>query len=439
MSNDVVVVIFAAGAGTRFWPIQKNKSLFPFLGLSLLEYNLRLLAAAGFNQAIIVTCPADQEAVKKIQVAGISLVSVVQSLPHGMGDAMLQAQRAIDSRPCLVINGADLVEESLYRTLAAEVAEKKIFIVGKKVNEYFDCGYLKFVDSKLVGIIEKPGKGQKPSDLVNLVFHYFPQPNIFFTALAGSYSKKDDVYEQALTQVIGKNQIKVIGYDGYWQSLKYPWHVLDLMDHLLGTLRSHRGKQVEIKDNVILEGEVYLSDGVRIFENTKIVGPCYIGPHTVIGNNNIIRSSHLGSNCVTGFNTDITRSYIGADCWFHSNYIGDSVLEENISLGSGTVLANLRLDEGEISSVVKKEKRRTGRKKLGAIIGRNVRAGVNTSFMPGVKVGADSLVGAGIVLDKDLPEKSFCVAQKGYTVSPNKSGVHVRLDEFRRHVVKPYV
>ena len=41
---------------------------------------------------------------------------------------------------------------------------------------------------------------------------------------------------------------------------------------------------------------------------------------------------------MTGFNTDITRSYIGDNCWFHSNYIGDSVLEGNVSMGSGAAI-----------------------------------------------------------------------------------------------------
>ena len=73
---------------------------------------------------------------------------------------------------------------------------------------------------------------------------------------------------------------------------------------------------------------MYLGDNVKIFENSKIVGPCYIGDNTVIGNNNIIRQSQIGSGCVTGFNTDITRSYIGDNCWFHSNYIEIVSLKE---------------------------------------------------------------------------------------------------------------
>ncbi len=172
-----------------------------------------------------------------------------------------------------------------------------------------------------------------------------------------------------------------------------------------------------------------------IFENTKIVGPCYIGPDTIIGNNNIIRQSHIAGGCVTGFNTDITRSYIGDACWFHSNYIGDSVLEGNVSMGSGSVLANLRLDEGTIWSEVGGTRINTMRTKLGTIIGRDVRIGVNTSVMPGVKIGSQSFIGAGTIIDKDISDASFCMAKSTYTLTKNHHDVGLgHRDEFKKHV-----
>ena len=197
---------------------------------------------------------------------------------------------------------------------------------------------------------------------------------------------------------------------------------------------SHQGRNVEIKSNVVIEGAVYIEDNVRIFENTKIVGPCYIGRNTIIGNNNIIRHSHIGSGCVTGFNTDITRSYIGDNCWFHSNYIGDSVLEDNVSLGAGSVLANLRLDEGDIYSLVKGEKMNTKRNKLGTIIGRDVRIGVNTSIMPGVKIGKHSFICAGMIVDKDVPDDSFCVAESKYFLKHNTHIESSSRDAFKKRL-----
>ncbi len=179
---------------------------------------------------------------------------------------------------------------------------------------------------------------------------------------------------------------------------------------------------------------VYIDDDVKIFEYTKIVGPTYIGKGSVIGNNNIIRNSYIGMGCVTGFSTDITRSYIGDNCWFHTNYIGDSVLVGNVSMGSGAKLANLRLDDGEIYSTVAGEKIATGRKKLGALIGSGVRIGVNTSIMPGVKIGKGSFIGSQVMLDKDLPDNSYCIVKHEYTIARNNSSASEKRDEFKKNL-----
>lgn len=420
MNKDIVAVVLAGGRGKRMWPLHTYKSMVPFMGIRLLAHTLRRLGEAGFEQIVVISNFEDKKTVQSIHIPHGSITVVVQEQPRGMADALLCARREIENKPCLIINAEDVVDVTLYKTILDEAKRGTAFVVGKKVREYRDVGYLRLEKDRLVQVVEKPGKGNEPSDLVNLVFHFFPDVSQFLALLSQTTSDRDDVYEKALSSYMTNIVTHVISYDGVWRPLKYPWHTLDIMAELVKTVKSHRGKNVVLKPHVSIEGEVYIGDNVQIFENTKIVGPCYIGSNTIIGNNNIIRHSHIGSGCVTGFNTDITRSYIGDGCWFHSNYIGDSVLEGNVSMGSGAVLANLRLDEGEIFSVVKNEKIPTGRTKLGAIIGRNVRIGVNASIMPGVKIGSNSSIGAGLVIDQDIPDQSFCFGTSTLTVTPNK-------------------
>lgn len=84
-------------------------------------------------------------------------------------------------------------------------------------------------------------------------------------------------------------------------------------------------------------------------------------------------------------------------------------------MGAGVVCANFRLDEQEILS--------TGRTKLGAMIARDVRIGVNTSVMPGVKIGTNTLIGAGIIVDNDLPDGSFCIGKTTYETKKNTRNI----------------
>lgn len=434
MADNCKAVILAGGMGKRFWPLTVHKSMVSFLGKSILMYNLEMLKKIGIVDVIIVV-PSYESSITGIEKHGMNITFIVQPVARGMWDAVLQAKDAIGTGPCLFLNASDIVDVSLFEQMKKEMEKDSIIITGKTMESYFDGGYLQLDGDRVTGIIEKPGEGKEPSNLVNLVFHFFPDPSAFLEVLKRVESAADDVYEKALTQVLQKTPSNVIRYEGYWQPVKYPWHILDAMDYFLTqSCTSYRGKNVEIKSNVIIEGPVHIEDNVRIFENTKIVGPCYIGRDTIIGNNNIIRHSHIGVGCVTGFNTDITRSYIGDACWFHSNYIGDSVLEENVSLGSGTVFANLRLDEGDIWSFVKDQRINTRRSKLGAIIGPDVRIGVNTSVMPGIKIGKHSFIGAGMIVDKDIPDDSFCMAESKYSIKKNMHAQLPRRDEFKKRI-----
>ena len=101
-------------------------------------------------------------------------------------------------------------------------------------------------------------------------------------------------------------------------------------------------------------------------------------------------------------------------------------------MGSGTVCANLRLDESAITSKVKEEVIQTGRTKLGAMIGDTVRIGVNASIMPGVKIGKGSFVGAGVVLGEDLNDGMYCRFTPTVMISQNSKKAPESRDKFKK-------
>jgi bifunctional UDP-N-acetylglucosamine pyrophosphorylase/glucosamine-1-phosphate N-acetyltransferase len=86
----------------------------------------------------------------------------------------------------------------------------------------------------------------------------------------------------------------------------------------------------------------------------------------------------------------------------HLSYIGDSIIGERCNLGAGTITANLRLDEKPIRMLVKGELIETGLRKLGVIMGDDVKTGINVSIMPGVKIRSGAFVAAGEVVARDI-------------------------------------
>lgn len=417
------VLILAGGIGRRFWPLEKSKYLFSFLGKTLIEHNLDKLKAAGFNRVVIAASPDAAGALNKLNYPDLDLKIIVQKEADGMSGALLAAENSITEDPLLIINATDIVNSSLFKEIMTAAREGKNALVGKKQSSYFSGGYYTLEGNRVVAVVEKPKPGTQPSDIVKLVFDLFQNPRAFIEAVRTKGGDTNTSYERTLDDKLKEDNFTLIPYDDYWQATKYPWHLLDVMELLFKDLKEQRGDNVEISDRATVKGPVVFESNVRVLENAVISGPAYIGEGTVIGNGALVRQSHLGKNCVVGFATEVARSYVGAGCWFHSNYIGDSVLEANINPSAGTVLANSRIDEGEIGSYVDGIKIMTGRNRLGAILGKNVRVGVNTSFMPGVKVGSGSFIGPGLTVYQDIKENSFVRAKPTLTVTNNRANI----------------
>lgn len=396
-------LILAAGEGKRMWPVTADKCLIPFLGKPLLYHNLKQLKThlEGGSEFVIVANPQSKEVVSKIaQDLGLNFQTAVQNEPKGMADAILSAKSMIEGE-VLIVNAEDILDPSVYQGVLGIQAD--VVVVGLKTEKYFPGGYLKIGGDRLQGIVEKPGEENEPSDLVKLVVDYFKDGKKLVEYLQKAITKKDDAYEVALDQMIKDGlDVKFSKYDGVWIPLKYPWHILDITADFLSKVEQKISPKAKVSEKATIEGNVVIEDGAKVFEGASLKGPCYIGKNCIVGNNSMVRESNLEEGVVTGFNSDITRSYIGPDSWFHTNYVGDSIIEGDFGMGSGAVIANLRLDSRNIS--VGEDRIDTGRSKLGLITGKAVRVGVNASTMPGVRVGSNSLIGPGVVLRKDLEE-----------------------------------
>jgi bifunctional UDP-N-acetylglucosamine pyrophosphorylase/glucosamine-1-phosphate N-acetyltransferase len=320
------------------------------------------------------------------------------------------------------VSSNDIVDETCYELIKKFLSENSTdsALVGYKVEKYFPGGYLTVSDGLITSIVEKPGEGNEPSDLVNIVMHLHRDASKFFDALKKVSSDRDDQYEVALDSLFsGGVKYHALQYSGFWQPIKYPWHVLKAKDFFLSRIKKSISSSAVIADTAVIHGEVIIADNVKIFDHAVIQGPAYIGKGSVVATSALVRDSIIGERCVVGFTTEVARSYLADDVWTHKNYIGDSIIDSNCSFGSGTVTGNLRLDESEISVNIKDQKVATGETKLGLICGSGVRCGINTSFMPGIKIGTDSFVGAGITIGTDIADASYVTGDWSLKTKPN--------------------
>lgn len=434
--KDIVVLILAGGDGGRFWPLSDKNSL-PFLGKPLAYHHLYQLHKFGFKN-IVVVVNGNNKALfdkSKKEFPDLNIELVLQSgSTQGMAGAILSAKNYIQGKSVLIRNGSDIYEDLLVSSILKELEpDPDAIITGVTHDTYFPGGYLKLKDDNVVGIVEKPPPGKIPSNIVTIVFDYFKNADLLLSAISEITANSDDVFEKGIDLLIKNGLgIKFLPYKGFWKYLKLPWHTLDVCTYYLGRLQGQKIKSAFIDKSAVISGNVVIEDGVKILENTKIVGPAYIGHGTIIGQNCLIRETMIGGNCVVGYSTEIARSFVGDNCWFHTNYVGDSVISSNVALGAGTVCANYKLSEGAIKSFVGGQKVDTGKVKLGSMIGANVRIGINVSVMPGVKIGKNCFVGPAVLLDKDLEDDKSCkLKSAGYEIKPNK----IKLPETSRNTI----
>jgi len=427
-------VFLCGGRGKRMFPIAEDKFLLDFLGKPLLEHQIRTACEAGLSHFVVIGNPENIAKIEQItkKIPEIKVELALQKESSGIADALKSAEPFLHGQ-LLVINPNDVFSSSAYTKIIteAEKASAYSYILGYQVQQYFPGGYLQVnSQNELLHIVEKPNPGEEPSNLVNILIHCHNNPEELLRYIGTVKTTRDDVYECALDNMVKKgHKVKVVPYDDFWAPIKYPWHIFKVMEYFLDNAQHYIASSAHISAKANIEGKVILSDNVKVLENAVIRGPVYIGANSIIGNNTLVRDySHIGSNSVIGYSTEVKHSYIGDNCWFHSNYIGDSIVDDNCSLGAGTVLANFRLDEGNIQIKVGNSLIDTGYDKLGAIIGRGCRIGVNASFMPGVRVGPDSFVGPQVCLRQDLGANKMALLESRYRVEGNET----KLDEGKR-------
>lgn len=421
-------IILAGGTGKRVFPlaVNKPKPMFKILGKPLIQHVIETLKKAGLKDFIIVIGHNGEQIKRYLadgRKLGVEIEYTVQKEALGMANALETAKDLAEDH-FFVVNADDIFESSLIKEMIKQFKESSadILLSCKPVEETWKFGIIRLEDDKVVDFVEKPPRGQQPSNLA-VVGVYLLTKRIF------EYYKRipvsDHQYEDAIQKFIqDKNTVRALSYNGFFAGYKYPWDLFAINRHLIDTQIKKQTieEDVEISERAQVEGNVWIRRGTKILEGACIRGPCYIGAKNFIGNNSLVwRYSSIGNSCVVGFSTEIKNSIIGDDCWFHINYIGDSIISDNCLFGAGTITANFRFDEKNVKLNIEGERLDSGTDKLGALIGDNCKTGINACLSPGIKIGPHSIVGPNVNLQNDLePGKIIFVNKKSYLVIENK-------------------
>jgi len=387
-------LILAAGKGTRMWPLTENipKPLLSICGLPIIERQIQELKKVGVKKLYILIGYQMKELSDYLgkTKSGIDIEYIIQEEQKGTGHAVNQAKNIIQGN-FYCINGDLIIDSENLERLKEN--ENNLTMMVTNVKDGSNFGVIESMNGRLVSINEKGISGESTINAGLFLFNekIFDAIDNIEKSIRGEYELTD-----ALQDI--SNDIHILEYQGFWKDIGAPWDLITANEKYMHNLKNQIKGTIE--DNVVIKGNIHLEENSVIKSGTYIEGGVWIGKDCTVGPNSYIREGTVlcGKNKV-GASTEIKNSILmnGAKAPHH-NYVGDSIIGENSNLGSGTKIANLRLDKKEIIVVHKGMKINTGRKKLGAIIGSNVNTGINASINAGtilgnnVKVGPNSLV-----------------------------------------------
>jgi len=150
-----------------------------------------------------------------------------------------------------------------------------------------------------------------------------------------------------------------------------------------------------IMAGVVVGGpEINLGKGVLVESGAMLKTPIIIGDCTEIRQGAYIRGYCLaGKRCVIGHTTEVKKTIFLDDAKAgHFAYLGDSILGNDVNLGAGTKMANLRFTAGEVPIRTVDGLIATGLRKLGAILADGVQTGCNSVTNPGTLLGKKSML-----------------------------------------------
>ncbi len=413
--------ILAAGEGVRLRPITatRPKHLIKVGGKPILEHCLNSLASANIDQVVIVVhymADAIRQYFGDGKRFGLKIEYAEQKAMLGTGDAVKVVERFMNE-DFLLVNG-DLIFAPKTVREVVELHQKErpiVTLAVVPVDKPENYGIVDLENEKRVRrILEKPRREEAPSNLANAGIYVF-SPEIFAKLKETSASARGELeIPDAMSLLIGENKpviaVKINSQD--WLDIGRPWDLLEANRWTLDRMK-HRVCGI-VEEGAHLIGPVTVAENARIRSGAYIEGPvfidewsdigpnCYIRPHTSIS-----RKVRIGNSCEIKNSIVMDGAHIG-----HLSYVGDSILGENCNFGAGTITANYRLDEGTVKMVVKEQVADSERRKLGAVLGDNVKAGINALLMPGVKIGNGSWIGPNVVVQRDVPPKTVVLLKQ---------------------------
>ncbi|SDB08288.1 UDP-N-acetylglucosamine pyrophosphorylase [Desulfonatronum thiosulfatophilum] len=443
-SRSLSALVLAAGKGTRMHS-DKPKVLHTLLGEPMLWYvleSVRPLVGDGLRtiighraDMIRDLCPAE--------------TFVLQDQQLGTGHAVLCGWPDVlesGAEWCLVVNGdTPLIDGDVLRNFCETLAQSKGdlgFITLTLADPQSYGRVLRDASGVVKGIVEAKDFDEKlhgsPTGEVNAGVYLLRVATMGpLLSRISADNRQQEYYLTDLVDLAVADGLHVETMDAQdapaFMGVNSPLELAaseDVQRHRIVQRLLQSGVTIHNPSAARIGPRVVVEPGAELFGPCEIYGASHVAKGAVVESNTWINNSRIGSRSVVRCFSHLEGATLHEDCVAgpfarlrpdavledqsrvgnfvemkkatlgrkakagHLSYLGDAVVGSGANIGAGTITCNY-----------------DGKRKHTTEIGPGAFIGSNTALVAPVKVGANSLVGAGSVITKDVPDDSLAVAR----------------------------
>ena len=432
MPRHLAAVVMAAGLGTRMRSATP-KHLHPLLGRRVVDWVLAAARTLGPERLVVVVSPGTEHAYGDAEVA-------VQHEPRGTGDAAATAHSTLgdfDGDVVVLSGDSPLMTAEILRDLVDVHAREEADVTVLSFEPARPLPYGRIVrgpDGSLARIVEDRDATPEERAIreLNTSIYVFRAAALWpaLDAIDADNAQGELYLTDAVGVIVaggGKTAVHrcddELAPQGVNTRADLAVAAAVLRDrvneaHMLAGVTIVDPATTWIEADVQLEADALVQPFTVLRGRTRVAAGAEVGPHAVADDASIGPGARVGPFCYVrpgtvleaqaraGAFVEIKNSRIGKRSKVpHLSYIGDADVGDDTNIAAGNVTANFGHRPGP--------KKRT-------TIGRNVKTGVDNTFVAPVKVADDAWVWPGTVVTDDVPEGSLAgfpprqVTKEGY-------------------------
>jgi bifunctional UDP-N-acetylglucosamine pyrophosphorylase / glucosamine-1-phosphate N-acetyltransferase len=432
-NRNLAAVVLAGGLGTRMRSAIP-KHLHTLLGRRMVDWVLAAARELEPSPLVVVASPDSSDEFEGLEVA-------IQAQPRGTGDALASARGALEGfeGDVLVLSGdAPLLRPELLERLLDTHRDESAAatVLSFEPGDPGDYGrVVRDGDGAVREIVEARDatEAQRSIGEVNSSIYVFESDALWPTLeRLDAANAQGELYLTDAVRLFVADGQRVSAHvanpardaEGVNTRAELAAAAAELRHrvneaHMLAGVTIVDPATAWIDADVELEADAVVHPFTVLRGKTRVAAGAEVGPHAVAVDAEIGPGAAVGPFCYlrpgtvlearakAGTFVEIKNSHIGEGAKVpHLSYIGDADVGEGTNIGAGNVTANYPHEEGQ-------PKKRTK-------IGRNVRTGVDNTFIAPVEIGDDAWIAAGAVITEDVPPGSLAgfaprqVTKEGY-------------------------